>query len=123
MMRSRIDDLIASIDKSTTILNLAERKGMEVSKPKFELKGATDALTHTTTLTVNNLNRVTQVQDALTHTMGTSYDPEGNVLSTTALTTPASSSLRSSSRSWLRCFAMKKPSFWPTKGESAAARS
>lgn len=46
MMRSRIDELIAGIDKSTTILNQAERKGMEVSKPKFELKGATDALTH-----------------------------------------------------------------------------
>jgi predicted CXXCH cytochrome family protein len=45
-MRSRIDQLIAGIDKSTQILNLAERKGMEVSKPKFELKGATDALTH-----------------------------------------------------------------------------
>ena len=45
-MRSRIDDLIANINKSTAILNLAERKGMEVSKPKFELKGATDALTH-----------------------------------------------------------------------------
>jgi predicted CXXCH cytochrome family protein len=46
MMRSRIDELIASINKSTAILNQAERKGMEVSKPKFELKGATDALTH-----------------------------------------------------------------------------
>jgi predicted CXXCH cytochrome family protein len=46
MMRSRIDELIAGIDKSTAILNQAERKGMEVSKPKFELKGATDALTH-----------------------------------------------------------------------------
>jgi len=45
-MRSRIDELIASIDKSTQILNRAERAGMEVSKPKFELKGATDALTH-----------------------------------------------------------------------------
>ena len=45
-MRSRIDQLIASIDKSTEILSLAERKGMEVSKPKFDLKGATDALTH-----------------------------------------------------------------------------
>ena len=45
-MRSRIDQLIASIDKSNEILSLAERKGMEVSKPKFELKGATDALTH-----------------------------------------------------------------------------
>ena len=45
-MRSRIDELIASINKSHDILSLAERKGMEVSKPKFELKGATDALTH-----------------------------------------------------------------------------
>ena len=45
-MRSRLDQLIASIDKSTEILKVAERKGMEVSKPKFELKGATDALTH-----------------------------------------------------------------------------
>jgi predicted CXXCH cytochrome family protein len=46
LMRSRIDELIGSIDKSTEILNRAERAGMEVSKPKFELKGATDALTH-----------------------------------------------------------------------------
>ena len=46
LMRSQIDKLIASIDKSTEILNRAERAGMEVSKPKFELKGATDALTH-----------------------------------------------------------------------------
>jgi hypothetical protein len=46
MMRTRIDELIASIDKSTAILNQAERKGMEVSRPKFDLKGATDALTH-----------------------------------------------------------------------------
>ncbi len=45
-MRSRIDELIASIDKSTAILNTAERAGMEVSRPKFELKDATDALTH-----------------------------------------------------------------------------
>jgi predicted CXXCH cytochrome family protein len=46
MMRTRIDELIASIDKSTAILNQAERMGMEVSRPKFDLKGATDALTH-----------------------------------------------------------------------------
>jgi predicted CXXCH cytochrome family protein len=45
-MRSRIEELIASIAKSNDILSMAERKGMEVSKPKFELKGATDALTH-----------------------------------------------------------------------------
>ena len=45
-MRSRLDQLIAGIDQSKAILDQAERKGMEVSKPKFELKGATDALTH-----------------------------------------------------------------------------
>ncbi len=45
-MRSRIDELIASISKSTEILGRAERAGMEVSKPKFEMKEATDALTH-----------------------------------------------------------------------------
>jgi predicted CXXCH cytochrome family protein len=45
-MRSRIDQLIAGIDKSNEILSVAARKGMEVSKPKFELKGAKDALTH-----------------------------------------------------------------------------
>ena len=45
-MRSRIDELIASIDKSTEILSRAERAGMEVSRPKFEMKEATDALTH-----------------------------------------------------------------------------
>jgi hypothetical protein len=45
-MRARIDELIASTDKSEEILNRAERVGMEVSRPKFELKGATDALTH-----------------------------------------------------------------------------
>ena len=46
LMRSRIDELIANIDKSSEILKRAERAGMEVSKPRFELKGATDALTH-----------------------------------------------------------------------------
>ncbi len=45
-MRSRIDELIAAINKSNEILGRAERAGMEVSKPKFELKEATDALTH-----------------------------------------------------------------------------
>jgi predicted CXXCH cytochrome family protein len=45
-MRTRIDELIAGINRSTAMLNRAERAGMEVSKPKFELKGATDALTH-----------------------------------------------------------------------------
>ena len=45
-MRSHIDELIASLGRSTEILDRAERAGMEVSKPKFELKGAIDALTH-----------------------------------------------------------------------------
>jgi predicted CXXCH cytochrome family protein len=45
-MRSQIEDLIASIGKSTNILDQAERAGMEVSRPKFEIKEATDALTH-----------------------------------------------------------------------------
>ena len=45
-MRTRIDELIASIDKSTEILGRAERAGMEVSRPKFEMKEATDSLTH-----------------------------------------------------------------------------
>jgi predicted CXXCH cytochrome family protein len=45
-MRSRIDELLASIGKSTDILNKAERAGMEVSKPKFELREAVDAVTH-----------------------------------------------------------------------------
>jgi predicted CXXCH cytochrome family protein len=46
MMRGRIDELIGSVDKSTEILSRAERAGMEVSRPKFEMKEATDALTH-----------------------------------------------------------------------------
>lgn len=45
-MRSGIDNLMGSIDKSNEILSRAERAGMEVSKPRFEMKGATDALTH-----------------------------------------------------------------------------
>jgi predicted CXXCH cytochrome family protein len=45
-MRSRIDELLADVNQSTEILDRAERAGMEVSKPKFELKSATDALTH-----------------------------------------------------------------------------
>jgi predicted CXXCH cytochrome family protein len=46
LMRGRIDELIASVDKSSEILGRAERAGMEVSRPKFEMKEATDALTH-----------------------------------------------------------------------------
>ena len=61
-MRTRIDQLIASIDKSNQILSVAERKGMEVSKPKFELKGASDALTHARVLihssSINEVDKV-----------------------------------------------------------------
>jgi predicted CXXCH cytochrome family protein len=45
-MRGKIDELIASIDKSAKILDKAEQAGMEVSRPKFEMKEATDGLTH-----------------------------------------------------------------------------
>lgn len=45
-MRSMIDTLHGQIERSKGILEIAERAGMEVSRPKFELKGATDALTH-----------------------------------------------------------------------------
>jgi predicted CXXCH cytochrome family protein len=55
-MRTRIDQLIASINKSNEILSVAERKGMEVSKPKFDLKGATDALTHARVLIHSSAN-------------------------------------------------------------------
>jgi hypothetical protein len=40
-----IENLQVSIHNSTDILERAERAGMEVSKPQFELKEATDALT------------------------------------------------------------------------------
>jgi hypothetical protein len=45
-MRKRIDELIAGIGRSQDMLDHAERAGMEVSRPKFELREATDALTH-----------------------------------------------------------------------------
>ncbi len=45
-MRSKIDDLSASIDRSNGILNRAERAGMEVSRPKFDMREAIDELTH-----------------------------------------------------------------------------
>src|SRR5437764_626843 len=50
LIRARIDELSNGIDISTEILNRAERKGMEVSRPKFELREAVDALTHTRVL-------------------------------------------------------------------------
>jgi predicted CXXCH cytochrome family protein len=45
-IRSRIDELGASVNGATDILDRAERAGMEVSRPKFELNEARDALTH-----------------------------------------------------------------------------
>lgn len=45
-MRGRIDELLTSVDRSTEILNRAEKAGMEVSRPKFELREAVDAVTH-----------------------------------------------------------------------------
>jgi predicted CXXCH cytochrome family protein len=44
-MRERIDQMSASISRATDILNRAERAGMEVSKPRFELNEAKDVLT------------------------------------------------------------------------------
>jgi hypothetical protein len=46
VMRKRIDELIAGIGRSKDILDQAERAGMEVSRPKFDLREANDALTH-----------------------------------------------------------------------------
>ncbi|HXG94644.1 MAG TPA: multiheme c-type cytochrome [Blastocatellia bacterium] len=45
-MRARMDELAASIKSASDILTKAERAGMEVSRPKFELNEARDALTH-----------------------------------------------------------------------------
>jgi predicted CXXCH cytochrome family protein len=45
-MRAKLDELLQSVDRSTEILNRAERAGMEVSRPKFELREAIDGVTH-----------------------------------------------------------------------------
>ncbi|MDQ3819487.1 MAG: cytochrome c3 family protein [Acidobacteriota bacterium] len=45
-IRSRLDELSNGINSSDEILDRAERKGMEVSRPKFEMREAVDALTH-----------------------------------------------------------------------------
>ncbi|MEW6211135.1 MAG: cytochrome c3 family protein [Acidobacteriota bacterium] len=45
-MRARIAELITGINSAKDILDQAERAGMEVSRPKFELNEARDALTH-----------------------------------------------------------------------------
>jgi len=45
-MRARIDGLLVQIDRSHAILDRAEQAGMEVSRPKFELRDAIDGITH-----------------------------------------------------------------------------
>ena len=45
-MRGMIDGLLVQIEKSQGILDRAERAGMEVSRPKFELREAIDGVTH-----------------------------------------------------------------------------
>lgn len=45
-LRARIDGLLGRIEKSSEILDRAERAGMEVSKPKFDLREAIDGVTH-----------------------------------------------------------------------------
>ena len=45
-MRARIDGLLGQIERSREILDRAERAGMEVSRPKFDLREAIDGVTH-----------------------------------------------------------------------------
>jgi predicted CXXCH cytochrome family protein len=49
-MRSKIDELLAGMARSSEILDRAERAGMEVSRPKFDLREAADAVTHSRVL-------------------------------------------------------------------------
>ena len=49
-MRERIDEITASISRATEVLDRAERAGMEVSKPRFDLNAAKDALTQSRVL-------------------------------------------------------------------------
>src|SRR5262249_7533521 len=49
-MRALIDQLAARMNGAVEILNRAERAGMDVSRPKFELAGAKDALTQSRVL-------------------------------------------------------------------------
>jgi predicted CXXCH cytochrome family protein len=49
-MRSGIDELAAGIVRAEDILSQAERSGMEVSRPRFELNEAKDGLTHSRVL-------------------------------------------------------------------------
>jgi hypothetical protein len=61
-MKSRMDEMSASIARANDILNHAERAGMEVSKPKFELNEAKDALTQARvmvhTFSIDELDKV-----------------------------------------------------------------
>ena len=45
-MRARVDELRDGLERSHNILDYAERAGMEVSRPKFELREGVDALTN-----------------------------------------------------------------------------
>lgn len=49
-MRELIDQLATRMDNALEVLNKAERAGMDVSRPKFELTGAKDALTQSRVL-------------------------------------------------------------------------
>ena len=46
-MRVSLDELRGAVQRAAAILDRAEHAGMEVSQPKFELRGATDALLKT----------------------------------------------------------------------------
>ncbi|MEK7221457.1 MAG: cytochrome c3 family protein, partial [candidate division NC10 bacterium] len=46
-IRASLDELRGAVQRATAILGRAEHAGMEVSQPKFELRGATDALLKT----------------------------------------------------------------------------
>ncbi|HUE82940.1 MAG TPA: cytochrome c3 family protein [Pyrinomonadaceae bacterium] len=54
-IRGKIDTLLASIDKASEILRRAEHSGMEVSRPKFELREAVDSATHARVLVHTSL--------------------------------------------------------------------
>jgi predicted CXXCH cytochrome family protein len=49
-MRGMIDQLALRLNNALEVLNRAERAGMDVSRPKFELSGAKDALTQSRVL-------------------------------------------------------------------------
>jgi len=46
-IRASLDELRGAVQRAAAILDRAEHAGMEVSQPKFELRGATDALLKT----------------------------------------------------------------------------